>query len=82
MAEEEVLCVPACIWGSPPETSAADVHNTHDGDEMRASPGTVLLFYGANLHCRCHRLSGAHQDMWPLQSNVTLLYSVRNESYT
>lgn len=21
-------------------------HNRHDGDEMRASPGTVLLFYG------------------------------------
>lgn len=24
-AEEEALPVPACIWGSPPETSVADV---------------------------------------------------------
>lgn len=57
-------------------------HNRHDGDEMRASPGTVLLFYGANLHCRCHRLSGALRNVWPLQSNLALLCSVRDESCT
>lgn len=56
--EKEVLYAMCASGGHLQKHLLLMLHNRHDGDEMRAGPGTGLLFYGANFHCRCHRLPG------------------------